>query len=152
MKSSPSLASQVRCSSTFAAHYRPITHPAYNAHRLPHHFLLRIRGARRKEPEPRDGADPAARHPAVGANPRLSHLHRRILPKSVSWPRVWRRARLRVRDLHQPGLEHDFQHVSVDPQRAEGSRGSLPKLSSERLAPLLPPPFPVRPPSPDLHP
>ena len=35
--------------------------------------------------------------------------------------RVRRRARLRVRDLHQPGLEHDVQLLPVDPQRAEGS-------------------------------
>ena len=68
----------------------------------------------------RRGADPAARHPAVGADPRLSHFHRRVLPEPVSRQRVRRRTRLRIRDLHQPGLEHDLQHVPVNAQRAEG--------------------------------
>ena len=59
------------------------------------------------------------------------HFHRRLLPQSVPGQRVRRRARLRVRDLHQPGLEHDVQHVPVDPQRSEGSGGGVGKLSPE---------------------
>ena len=105
--------------------------------RLLDHLHLHLRRAGRQEPTRRNGADSAARHPAVGADPRLSDLHRRVLHESVSRQRVRRRTRLRVRDLHQPGLEHDLQHVPVDAQRPEGSGRGIAKLSSQRLAALL---------------
>ena len=54
--------------------------------RLLDRLHLHLCGARRQEPARRDGADPAARHPAVGADPRLSDLHRRVLPEPVSRP------------------------------------------------------------------
>ena len=65
--------------------------------------------------------------------------------------RARRRARLRVRDLHQPGLEHDLQHVPVDPQRAEGSGGGVGKLSPERMAAVLAAGRAVRDAGPDLE-
>ena len=54
--------------------------------RLLDHLHLHLCGAGRQEPARRDGADPAARHPAIGADPRLSDLHRGVLPESVSRP------------------------------------------------------------------
>ena len=105
--------------------------------RLLDHLHLCLCRPRRQEPARRNGADPAARHPAVGADPRLSDLHGRVLHEPVSRPGVRRRTRLRVRDLHQPGLEHDLQHVPVDPQRTEGPGRSLAELSPRRLAALL---------------
>ena len=87
-------------------------------HRLLDRFYLRLCRACRQEPARRDGADPAARYPAIGADPRLSDLHRRLLHEPVSRQRARRRACLRVRDLHQPGLEHDVQHVPVAAQRS----------------------------------
>src|SRR5665811_915672 len=89
-------------------------------HRLLHHLYFHLRRSRSQESTRRDGADSTARHSPIGADPRLSHLHRRLLHELVSRPRVRRRARLCVRDLHQPGLEHDVQHVPVDAQRPEG--------------------------------
>ncbi len=65
--------------------------------------------------------------------------------------RVRRRTRLRVRDLHQPGLEHDLQHVPVDAQRPEGSGRSLAKLSPKRMAALLAARRAVRHAGPDLE-
>src|SRR3979411_1111019 len=88
----------------------------------------------RQGPARRDGADPPARYPAIGADPRLSDLHRRLLHELVSRPRARRGTRLRVRDLHQPGLEHDLQHVSVAWQRPDGSGATSPSLSRSRLA------------------
>ena len=95
-------------------------------------FTLGLRHARRQKPARGNGADPAARYPAIGADPRFPHLHGRVLPEPVSGTGVRRRARLRVRDLHQPGLEHDVQPVPVDPQRAEGPRRSLARAFTSR--------------------
>ena len=60
-----------------------------------------------------DDPDPDARHPAIGADPRLPDLHRRLLHESVSRPRAGAGARGDFRDLHQPGLEHGVQLLPV---------------------------------------
>lgn len=52
-------------------------------HRLLDHFHVRLRRPCRQEALRRDGADPAARHPAAGTNPRLSHLHGRLFHELV---------------------------------------------------------------------
>ena len=57
--------------------------------RLLDHLHLHLCGAGRQEPARRDGADPAARHPAVGADPRLPDLHGRVLHEPVSRPACW---------------------------------------------------------------
>ena len=71
--------------------------------------------------------------------------------ESVSGQRVRRRACARVRDLHQPGLEHDVQHVPVDAQRPDGSRRGVAKLPFERMAALLAARRAVRDAGPDLE-
>ena len=58
---------------------------------------------------------------------------------------------LRICDLHQPGMEHDFQHVPVDPQRAEGSRRRRAQLSPPSVAALLAARRTVRNARPDLE-
>ena len=65
--------------------------------------------------------------------------------------RARRRTGLRVRDLHQPGLEHDVQHVPVAAHRAEGSGGGLAELPSQRLAAVLAARRAVRDAGPDLE-
>src|SRR3984893_4398136 len=130
-----------------------VAHHAADAarNRLLDHLYVHLRGLGGQKPPRRDGADPAARYPAVGADPRLSDLHRGLLSESVPGPRIPRRTRLRVCDLHQPGLEHDLQHVPVAAQRPEGSGRGLAKLSPERLAALLAARCTVRDAGPDLE-
>ncbi len=68
-----------------------------------------------------------------------------------SRPGVGRRARLRVRDLHQPGLEQDLQHVPVHPQRPERSGRSGAQFSPLWLAAFLAAGRAVRHAGPDLE-
>ena len=58
-------------------------------------------------------AGAAARHPAIGADPRLHLGDRRVLHVAGARPRAGCGIRGDLRDFHQPGLEHGFQLLSV---------------------------------------
>ena len=75
---------------------------------------------------------PIARHPAIGADPRLPLLHRHLLHEPLPRPRAGRGARLDLRDLHQPGLEHGVLHVPVAAHRAGRSRRGRARLPPHR--------------------
>ena len=61
---------------------------------------------------------PAARHPAVGADPGLPLLHRDLLPQPFPRQHYGRGARGDLRDLHQPGLEHGLFLLPVAAHRS----------------------------------
>ncbi len=98
----------------------------------------------RQEPPRRADPDPDPRRAAVRADPRLPHLHRRLLHGAVPRQGARRRARRDLRHLHQPGLEHGVQPLPVaedHPRRPRRGRQELPPL---RLAALLAARSPVR--------
>ena len=76
-------------------------------------FSLAYARARGQEPAGREDPDPGARHPAIGADPRISVDHRHRLHRAVSGPAARRRMRRDLRDLHLAGLEHDVQRLPV---------------------------------------
>ena len=78
----------------------------------------RLCGARGQEPAGRKDPDPGARHPAIGADPRLSVDHRDRLHRAFPGPAARRRMRRDLRDLHLASLEHDVQRLPVAAHRA----------------------------------
>src|ERR1700761_419735 len=58
-------------------------------------------------------ADSATRHSAIGADSRLYLDHSRLLFGARARPRARGQIRRDFRDLHQPGLEHGLQLLSV---------------------------------------
>ena len=81
-------------------------------------FSLGLCRARRQEPAGREDPDPGARHPAIGADPRLSVDHRDRFHRALPGPAARRRMRRDLRDLHLAGLEHDVQRLPVAAHRA----------------------------------
>ena len=80
---------------------------------------LHLCDARGEKPARRNGADPGARHPPVGADPRIPFLHGDVFPRALPRQRAGRGMRGGFRDLHQPGLEHG---LFVLPIAAHGAR------------------------------
>ena len=66
------------------------------------------------------GADTAARHPAVGADPRLPVRHGHHLDGVVPRLHSRRGGGVDLRDLHQPGMEHDLLLLPFAAQRTAG--------------------------------
>lgn len=66
------------------------------------------------------GADTAARHPAVGADPRLPVRHGHHLDGVVPRLHSRRGGGVDLRDLHQPGVEHDLLLLPFAAQRTAG--------------------------------
>jgi hypothetical protein len=84
-------------------------------------FTLRVRRAGRQVPRGRKGAGAAARHPAVGPDPRLPGDHRRALHRAVPRQPAGRGMRGDLRHLHLAGLEHGLQPLPVAAHRARPS-------------------------------
>ena len=126
------------------ARFRPVAllRPAHDAaHVRRARGLVRIhvhlRHAGRQKPPLGNGADPAARHSPVGADPRLSLLHGNILPRPVSRKCAGRRIRGDLRHLHQSGLEHGLFVLPVAAHGAARSRRGRARLPLHRLAEVL---------------
>ena len=82
------------------------------------------RAARRQEQKGRARHHPGARYSAIRAGAGLSHLHRDLLHEPVSGQRAWRGTGRDLRDLHEPGLEHDVLVLSVADHRSARPRRS----------------------------
>ncbi len=76
-------------------------------------FTFTYSDARGEKPPRRRAAHPAARHPAVRADPRFHFCDSDLLLVAGAGPRVRSGARLRLRAVHQPGLEHGVQLLPV---------------------------------------
>ena len=100
-------------------------------------FHLHLRDTRGQEPAGGDGADPGARRPAVGADPRLSVFHRDLLPRPLPRQHFGRGTGGDLRHLHQPGLEYGLFLLPVAAHRTARSRRSRPRLPAHRLAEVL---------------
>ena len=66
--------------------------------------------------------DPAARHPAVGADPGFPLLHRDLLSQPLPRQHHGGGARGHLRDLHQPSLEHGLFLLPVAAHRSARPR------------------------------
>ena len=97
---------------------------------------LHLRHLGRQEPPRAPGAHSDPGHSAEPADLRLPHVHRNVLPGPFPRPARRRRVRRGFHDLHQPGLEHDVQHVPEPHHGARRSRRSQPRLSPFPLAAL----------------
>jgi len=97
----------------------------------------RLRSTCRQEPPGRKNHDPGARHPAIGADPRLSIDHRDWVHRALSRPAARRRMRRDLRDLHLAGLEHDLQRLPVATYGADGTDRSGTDVPSLALATVL---------------
>ena len=90
-----------------------------------------------QKPAGRADHDPGARHPAVGADPGLPVVHRRVLHEPVPRPGAGAGAGGDLRHLHQPGLEHGVQLLPVaDHHPGRPGRGHQ-AVPPDRLAALL---------------
>ena len=98
---------------------------------------LHLCDARRQEQTGRTAARSAARHPAVGADPRLHLHHRRVLHGARAGPRARRRIRRDFRDFHQPSLEHGVQLLSIAAHGADRTGRSVAQLPAEPVDELL---------------
>ncbi len=98
---------------------------------------LHLRHARGQEPAGGDGADPGARHPAVGADFGVFVLHGDVLPRALSRKYLRRGAGGDLCDLHQPSLEHGLFFLPVAADRAARSRRGGARLPPDRLAEVL---------------
>ena len=113
-------------------------HHAAHAHRhgavADLHFHLCDAGRQKQNGGAYPGA--AARHSAIGADPRLHLGHRRVLHGARAGPRARRRVRLDLRDFHQPSLEYGLQLLSVaahDPDRARRGLAQFWALSLDEI-------------------
>jgi hypothetical protein len=100
-------------------------------------FHLHLRHAGGQEPARRNGDDPHTRHPAVGADPGLSVVHRDFLPRPFPWQHAGRGTRGGLRHLHEPGLEYGLLLLSVAAHRASRFGGGRARLPPHRLAEIL---------------
>ena len=98
---------------------------------------LHLCDASGQEPAGGDGADPGARHPAVGADPGLSVVHRDVLSRPLSRKYFRRGTGRDLCDLHQPGLEHGLFPLPVAADRPARSRRSGARVPPDRLAEIL---------------
>ncbi len=96
-----------------------------------------LRHAGGQEPPRRHGAGADPRHPAVGAGARLHLVYGDLLPGADPEPRGRRRAGRDLRDLHQPGLEHDLQLLPVAAHGAARPGRGLARFPPDHLAALL---------------
>ncbi len=98
---------------------------------------LHLRHRRGEKPARGAGAGAGAGRAAVGADPGLPDLHRRVLHEPVPRPGAGAGAGGDLRDLHQPGLEHGVQHVPVAEDGAGRPARGLDQLPPDRLAAVL---------------
>ena len=94
---------------------------------------------------------PAARHPAIGADPGLPVDHVVFFLSLAPGRDPGRRARLGLRHFHQPGLEHGVQLLPVAAHRARGTARGRAHVRHERLGPVLADRGAVRPAAADLE-
>ena len=80
---------------------------------------------------------PAARYPAIGADPRLHLGHGGVLHGAGARARAGRRIRRDLRDFHQPGLEHGVQLLSVAAHGADRAAGGVAQFPAVALDDFL---------------
>ena len=90
-----------------------------------------------KNPARRHLAGAAAGHPAIGADPGLPVGDGGLVPVAVAGAGLRRRTGLRLRHLHQPGLEHGLQLLPVAAHRARGPDRGRPHVRAVGLGALL---------------
>ena len=74
---------------------------------------IHLRDARRQERTGRASARAALGHSSVGADPRVHLGHSRLFHVTDAWSGARCGVRCRLRDLHEPGLEHGVQLLPV---------------------------------------
>src|SRR6202011_5134208 len=92
----------------------------------------RLCGTWCQKPPSGKNPDPRARHPAIGADPRLSVDHRDRVHGPLSGPIARRRMRRNLRDFYLASLEHDLQRLPVAAHGADGAdrgRADVPPLA-----------------------
>ena len=114
-------------------------------------FTLHLRDLGGQKPARRIAARSPARHPAIGADSGLHFDHGGVLPVAGAGTDFRRGTRGRVRDLHQPGLEHGLQLLPVAAHRAGRTGRGRAHVRHERLGALLAHRGAVRPAAADLE-